>query len=67
MTPPPTRCNATTHPSQGDEECKGCGRPLAQHWLSMSPVENESPAASPSRRTAWRFGRYADRALEQKK
>ena len=38
-----------------------------QHWLSMSPVEKRITWRRITQQaTAWRFGRYADRALERK-
>lgn len=62
-----TPCIAICSTSQGDECCKGCGRTFGevQHWLAMSPVEKRSTWRRITREaTAWRFGRYADRALE---
>ena len=64
-----TPCIAICSTSQGDEECKGCGRTFeeVQNWLSMSPVEKRITwRRITSQATAWRFGRYADRALEKK-
>ena len=64
-----TPCIAICSTSQGDELCKGCGRTFqeVQHWLSMSPVEKRSTWRRITQEaTAWRFGRYADRALEKK-
>ena len=64
-----TPCIAICSTSQGDEWCKGCGRSFAevQHWLAMSPVEKRSCWRRITQEaTAWRFGRYADRALENK-
>ena len=63
-----TPCIAICSTSQGDALCKGCGRTFdeVQHWLELTPVEKRriwrriTLAAS-----AWRFGRYADRALEK--
>jgi uncharacterized protein len=62
---PDTPCIAICSTSQGDAQCKGCGRTFeeVQHWTQMSPGEK--------RRTwrritlqgdAWRFNRYAERA-----
>lgn len=66
-TTPDTPCIAICSTSQGDEQCKGCGRSFAevQHWLAMSPTEKRTVW----RRitvdgTAWRFNRYAERATE---
>lgn len=64
-TTPDTPCIAICSTSQGDAQCKGCGRSFAevQHWTEMSPAEK--------RRTwrritllgdAWRFNKYAERA-----
>ncbi len=64
---PDTPCIAICSTSQGDDVCKGCGRSFdeVQRWTEMSPAEK--------RRTwrritlegqAWRFNRYAERALE---
>ena len=60
-------CIAICSTSQGDELCKGCGRTFdeVQHWPSMSPVDKRSTWRRITQEaTAWRFGRYADRALE---
>ncbi|MDB5778385.1 MAG: hypothetical protein JWP79_275 [Polaromonas sp.] len=64
-----TPCIAICSTSQGDEVCKGCGRTFeeVQHWLAMSPVEKRITwRRITGQATAWRFGRYADRALEKK-
>ena len=64
-TTPDTPCIAICSTSQGDAQCKGCGRTFdeVQRWTEMSPAEK--------RRTwrritiegdAWRFNRYAERA-----
>lgn len=64
---PDTPCIAICSTSQGDEVCKGCGRTFdeVQHWTEMTPGEKR---ASWRRITldgsAWRFNRYAERALE---
>ena len=64
-TTPDTPCIAICSTSQGDEECKGCGRSFeeVQHWPAMTPAEKRSTW----RRItlvgdAWRFNRYAERA-----
>lgn len=60
-------CIAICSTSQGDELCKGCGRTFdeVQHWPAMSAVEKRSTWRRITLEgTAWRFGRYADRALE---
>lgn len=64
-----TPCIAICSTSQGDALCKGCGRTFeeVQHWLAMSPVEKRITWRRITQEaTAWRFGRYADRALEKK-
>ena len=64
-----TPCIAICSTSQGDELCKGCGRTFdeVQRWLSMTPVEKRSTWRRITREaSAWRFGRYADRALENR-
>lgn len=64
-----TPCIAICSTSQGDALCKGCGRTFeeVQHWLSMSAVEKRGTWRRITQQaTAWRFGRYADRALEKK-
>ena len=61
-------CIAICSTSQGDEVCKGCGRTFAevQNWPAMSPFEKrETWHRITAEGTAWRFGRYADRALEK--
>jgi len=67
-TTPDTPCIAICSTSQGDEVCKGCGRTFdeVQRWTEMTPGEKRS---SWRRITiegdAWRFNRYAERALEE--
>jgi predicted Fe-S protein YdhL (DUF1289 family) len=64
-----TPCIAICSTSQGDELCKGCGRTFAevQHWLAMSPLEKRHTWRRITQEgSAWRFGRYADRALENR-
>jgi predicted Fe-S protein YdhL (DUF1289 family) len=64
-----TPCIAICSTSQGDEMCKGCGRTFdeVQHWPEMTPAEKRSSWRRITlEATAWRFGRYADRALENK-
>ena len=65
-TTPDAPCIAICSTSQGDEECKGCGRTFeeVQYWPEMSPGEKRSTW----RRiimigTSWRFNKYAERAL----
>ena len=64
-----TPCIAICSTSQGDALCKGCGRTFeeVQHWPEMSAAEKRSIWRRITQEaTAWRFGRYADRALEKK-
>lgn len=66
---PDAPCIAICSTSQGDELCKGCGRTFdeVQHWPGMSAVEKRSTWRRITQEaTAWRFGRYADRALENR-
>jgi predicted Fe-S protein YdhL (DUF1289 family) len=66
-TQPDTPCIAICSTSQGDAQCKGCGRSFeeVQRWTEMSPAEKRQVW----RRItlvgdAWRFNRYAERAAE---
>ncbi len=64
-----TPCIAICSTSQGDETCKGCGRSFeeVQHWLAMTPAEKRATWRRITLdATSWRFGRYADRAIEKK-
>ncbi len=64
-----TPCIAICSTSQGDDVCKGCGRTFdeVQHWPELSAVEKRSTWRRITQEaTAWRFGRYSDRALEKK-
>ena len=64
-----TPCIAICSTSQGDAQCKGCGRTFeeVQRWLEMDPVQKRSTWRRITlEATAWRFGRYADRAVEKK-
>ena len=63
-----TPCIAICSTSQGDAMCKGCGRTFeeVQHWLALSPAEKRVTWRRITQEgSAWRFGRYADRALEK--
>ena len=63
-----TPCIAICSTSQGDDVCKGCGRQFeeVQHWPAMSPADKRAIWRRITLdATAWRFGRYADRALEK--
>lgn len=67
-TTPDTPCIAICSTSQGDEECKGCGRSFAevQCWTEMRPAEKRQTWRRITvQGTAWRFNRYAERAAEK--
>ncbi len=64
---PDTPCIAICSTSQGDDQCKGCGRSFdeVQRWTAMSPAEKRATwRRIRMEDTAWRFNRYADRARE---
>jgi predicted Fe-S protein YdhL (DUF1289 family) len=64
---PDTPCIAICSTSQGDEECKGCGRTFAevQYWTEMQPVEKRATWRRITlENSAWRFNKYAERAAE---
>ncbi|MET0312081.1 MAG: DUF3717 domain-containing protein [Burkholderiaceae bacterium] len=66
---PDTPCIAICSTSQGDNECKGCGRSFGevQHWPEMTPAEKRQTWRRITREgDAWRFNRYAERAVEEK-
>ena len=61
-------CIAICSTSQGDDMCKGCGRTFeeVQNWPAMSPYDKRGTwRRITADGTAWRFNRYADRALEK--
>ena len=65
---PDTPCIAICSTSQGDEECKGCGRSFAevQCWVEMRPVEKRQVWRRITMLgTSWRFNKYAERAIEK--
>jgi predicted Fe-S protein YdhL (DUF1289 family) len=67
QTTPDTPCIAICSTSQGDDECKGCGRSFdeVQHWPSMTPGEKRATWRRITMQDkAWRFNRYAERARE---
>ena len=62
---PDAPCIAICSTSQGDAECKGCGRTFeeVQHWTGMTPGAKRMVWRRISQQgTAWRFNRYAERA-----
>jgi len=65
-TTPDTPCIAICSTSQGDAQCKGCGRSFAevQHWTAMTPAEKRLVWRRITQEaSAWRFNRYAERAV----
>jgi hypothetical protein len=66
---PDTPCIAICSTSQGDDLCKGCGSTFneVQMWPQMSPgAKRATWRRIVHEGSAWRFGRYADRALERR-
>ncbi len=66
-TMPDAPCIAICSTSQGDELCKGCGRTFdeVQHWPVLTPAEKRACWRRITLQgTAWRFNRYAERALD---
>lgn len=66
-TTPDTPCIAICSTSQGDAQCKGCGRSFAevQHWTEMRPAEKRQTWRRITMEgSSWRFNRYAERAAE---
>lgn len=64
-TTPDTPCIAICSTSQGDAQCKGCGRSVdeVQHWTALSPVvKRQVWRRITLSGQAWRFNRYAERA-----
>jgi predicted Fe-S protein YdhL (DUF1289 family) len=64
-TTPDAPCIAICSTSQGDPECKGCGRRFdeVQRWTAMSPGEKRAVWRRITiEARAWRFNRYAERA-----
>jgi len=64
---PDSPCIAICSTSQGDAECKGCGRSFeeVQRWTEYTPGrKREVWRRIQLRASAWRFNRYAERALE---
>jgi predicted Fe-S protein YdhL (DUF1289 family) len=64
-TTPDTPCIAICSTSQGDAQCKGCGRTFAevQHWTEMTPAQKRATWRRITLQgDAWRFNKYAERA-----
>ncbi len=64
-TMPDTPCIAICSTSQGDADCKGCGRTFdeVQRWPEMTPAEKRVTWRRITLQgDAWRFNRYAERA-----
>lgn len=67
-TTPDTPCIAICSTSQGDDQCKGCGRSFheVQHWPGMTASEKRAVWRRITLdHTAWRFNRYMERAVER--
>ena len=65
-TTPDTQCVAICSTTQGDDWCKGCGRSFeeVQNWTNMRPAQKRQTwRRILAQGTAWRFNRYADRAV----
>jgi predicted Fe-S protein YdhL (DUF1289 family) len=64
---PDTPCIAICSTSQGDDNCKGCGRSFeeVQHWTEMTPAQKRQVWRRITMRgDAWRFNRYSERAAQ---
>ena len=64
---PDTPCIAICSTSQGDAQCKGCGRSFeeVQHWPEMTPAAKRTTWRRITlEASAWRFNRYSERAAE---
>jgi predicted Fe-S protein YdhL (DUF1289 family) len=64
---PDTPCIAICSTSQGDAQCKGCGRSFeeVQKWTEMEPAQKRATwRRITAEGTAWRFNKYAERAAE---
>lgn len=62
-----TPCIAICSTSQGDAQCKGCGRSFdeVQRWTEMTPGDKRQVWRRITLEAdAWRFNRYAERAVE---
>ena len=66
-TTPDSPCIAICSTSQGDDECKGCGRSFEEvrQWTSYSAADKRAVwHRIVQDGSAWRFNRYAERAPE---
>jgi uncharacterized protein len=66
---PDSPCIAICSTSQGDAVCKGCGRTFdeVQDWTVYTPAEKRAVWRRITQdASAWRFNRYAERALERR-
>ena len=64
-TTPDSPCIAICSTSQGDAQCKGCGRSFAevQQWTELRPAQKRQTWRRITLEArAWRFNRYAERA-----
>jgi predicted Fe-S protein YdhL (DUF1289 family) len=62
---PDTPCIAICSTSQGDAQCKGCGRTFEEvrHWPEMTPAQKRQTWRRITLHgDAWRFNRYSERA-----
>jgi predicted Fe-S protein YdhL (DUF1289 family) len=62
---PDAPCIAICSTSQGDTECKGCGRTFdeVQDWTAYTPAQKRAVWRRITLEArAWRFNRYAERA-----
>jgi predicted Fe-S protein YdhL (DUF1289 family) len=63
-TTPDSPCIAICSTSQGDAECKGCGRTFEEvrHWTAFTPAQKRAVWLRIQQEfRAWRFNRYAER------
>ena len=68
-TQPDTPCIAICSTSQGDAQCKGCGRSFeeVQRWTELSPAAKRQVWRRITLQgDAWRFNRYAERAIGER-
>lgn len=68
-TTPDTPCIAICSTSQGDAECRGCGRTFdeVQHWTAMEPAQKRAVwRRITQEHRALRFNRYKERAQSPK-